>query len=103
MKSSPLFWIAPVLIGFAMVLYGVPGSILLAIFFFAFLSMIITYYRSAIRQGHSGLVFLPLKKGPFGYDGLKLKMNEAESRVVVGSAFLIAGMLVGVVFTIATA
>lgn len=102
MKSSPLYWIASILIGIAMVLFGVSKDFLWAIFILAFLAMIVTYYRSAIRQGHSGLVVLPLKKGPVGYDGLKLKMNENESRVAVGSALLIAGILIGVVITIVT-
>ena len=100
MKLTPLLWIAIFLIGVAMAPLGIPGNVLWTIFVLAFLAIIVTYYRSAIRQGHSGLVFLPTKKGPFGYDGLKLQMNTIESRVTLGSSVLIAGILAGIVLAI---
>ena len=100
MKLAPLLWIALFLVGAAMAPLGVPGDFLVAIFLIAFIAIIVTYYRSAIRQGHSGLVVLPLKKGPFGYDGLQLKLNSSESRVVLGSGLLIAGLLAGAVIAI---
>ena len=100
MKLTALLWIVLFLVGVAMAPLGMPGNVLWTIFVLAFLAIIVTYYRSAIRQGHSGLVFLPIKKGPFGYDGLKLQMNTTESRVTLGSSLLIAGMLSGVVLAI---
>ena len=100
MKLTPLLWIALFLGGVAMAPLGVPGNVLWTIFVVAFLAIIVTYYRAAIRQGHSGLVFLPIKKGPFGYDGLKLQMNTSETRVTFGCALLIAGILAGIVLAI---
>ena len=100
MNLTSLLWVAIFLVGAAMGLLGVPGDVLWTIFVIAFLAIIVTYYRSAIRQGHSGLVFLPIKKGPFGYDGLKLKMNATELRITLGSTLLIAGILAGVLLAI---
>jgi hypothetical protein len=102
MNLAPLLWIALFLVGAALAPLGVPGDSLVAIFLIAFLAIIVTYYRSAIRQGHSGLVILPIKKGPFGYDGLQLKLNTPESRVILGSGLLIAGILAGVVVAMST-
>ncbi len=44
---------------------------------------------------------LPLKRGPFGYDGLKLQMSTLESGVLLACAILIAGMFAGLVVAIA--
>ena len=54
----------------------------------SFLALIITYYRSnEPRQGHyTGLVILPIKRGPVGYDGLKLSLNWIE-KTIVGRMF----------------
>ncbi len=97
MNQSLWLWLTAFLAGAALAPLGVPGDALVAVFLIAFLAIIVTYYRSAIRQGHSGLVVLPLKKGPFGYDGLQLKLNKSELRVTLGSAFLVAGILTGAV------
>ena len=100
MSLTSILWIALFLAGAAMAPLGIPGDVLWGIFVIAFVVVIGTYYRSAIRQGHSGLVFLPLKKRPFGYDGLKLELDAAESRLTLACGLLIAGIIAGVVLAI---
>ena len=78
-----------------MVPVGVSGILFGTIIVVAFLVVIVTYYRAAIRQGHSGIVILPIKRGPVGYDGLKLQLNAVESQVLLGCTLLIAGMFAG--------
>ena len=95
MKLKPVLWISAFLAGVAIAWLGASGGVVTAIFLGAFLAMIITYYRCAWRQGHSGIVPLPFKKGPFGSDGLQLKLNDLESSIVLSSLLLIAGMVVG--------
>lgn len=65
-----------------------------------FAVIIATYLRSAWRQGHSGSVILPLKRGPFGYDGLKLKMSDGESSLLFSCAVLLLGMFAGLIVAI---
>ena len=97
MNLTWILWIALFLAGASMVPLGVPGGVFSGIVVLAFVVIIATYYRAAIRQGHSGLVILPIKKGPVGYDGLRLQTNTIESKVLLGCTLLILGTIAGLV------
>jgi len=100
MKLRLALWIALFSLGVALVPLGISGGVFMGIIVLCFVVIIATYLRSAWRQGHSGSVILPFKRGPFGYDGLKLKMSSVESDILFACAISIVGMFAGLVAAI---
>ncbi len=100
MKLRAAIWIAVFLLGMMAAPLGVSGGLFMGIVLLCFAVIIITYYRAAWRQGHSGSAIIPLKRGPFGYDGLKLEASKTESIILVGCALIILGMFAGLVVAI---
>ena len=100
MKLRLPIWLALFVLGLALAPLGVSGDVFMGIIVMCFLIIIVTNLRAAWRQGHSGSVILPFKRGPFGYDGLKLKASPVESSIIIGSALVIAGMFAGLVIAI---
>ncbi len=100
MKLRLPLWIALFVLGLALAPFGVSGDVFMGIIVMCFLIIIVTSLRAAWRQGHSGSVILPIKRGPFGYDGLKLKANPIESSITIGCALFIVGMFAGLVVAI---
>lgn len=100
MKLRLALWIALLSLGIVLVPLGISDGVFMGVIVFCFVVIIATSLRSAWRQGHSGSVLLPIKRGPFGYDGLKLKTSALESGVLFACAILIVGMFAGLVIAI---
>jgi hypothetical protein len=98
MNPSALFYVIAFVTGASLVPLGAPSWLVIGALLGAFFVIIVAGYLIAWRQGHSGIVILPLKNGPFGADGLKLGSSSVEARVVWSSVALIAGLLAGLFF-----
>ncbi len=86
--------------GLLVVRLHAPSWVFLGLLFGSFVTIIVTVYVMSWRQGHSGVVILPLRDGPFGWKGLKNKTNSTERDIVVCCSALIAGLIIGVAIVI---
>ena len=64
-------------------------------------TIIITAYLLAWRNGHTGFTLIPLKKGPFGTDGLGSRSTPKETIVISSCIITITGLGSGVLILIA--
>ena len=64
-----------------------------------FVLMILLAYIMSWRQGHSGVVFVPLRKGPFGDDGLLNRTAPMETQIIRHCMAFILGVLLGIFAT----
>jgi hypothetical protein len=85
------------LAGVIVVPLKLPSWVFFAVLICSFLIIIVFAYKMAWRQGHSGIVMLPIRRGSFGTEGLGLKTNSFEKKIIMGCIALLLGLLVGFV------
>ena len=83
------------LLGIALVPLGAPKWLVVAAEVLPLLGLIAAGFTAAWSKGHSGLVVIPLKSGPFGFRGLSIEAGLLREYIAYGSLVLLAGILIG--------
>lgn len=89
------------IVGFAEVPLSMPNWIFEASIVISLIACMALGYKIAWRQGHSGIFILPMLKGKFGMEGLKLTSYVVEMHILgICLAFFI-GLICGLLWIVA--
>jgi len=87
-------------LGAGLPLFNLPLSAMTSLVVALLIAAIGLYYRAAWRQGHSGIVILPLVAGQFGASALTLRLSKSERAAIAAIAMFFFGLGCGVAWLV---